>query len=197
MHLTVQRERPSRIDLWSRIPFLIASAAIAVRWVPAYNMQMRSMVRLLCIFCSLVAAVPAVASDKKSADQPAANLHFIVVKDANNKPVRAASVVLHTVNKDGTQAKGGLQLKTDGEGNAGIDGIPYGPLRIQVLAPGFQTYGDDYQVNKPEMEFEFRLKRPGDQLSIYDKDKDKSKSQAPEAQPAAPPATPPSDPKPN
>jgi hypothetical protein len=154
------------------------------------------MVRLLYIFCALIAAVPAMASDKKSADQAAANLHFTVVRDANNKPVRAASVVLHTVNKDGTQAKGGLQLKTDGEGNAGIDGIPYGPLRIQVLAPGFQTYGDDYQINQPEMEMEIRLKRPGDQLSIYDKDK--QKAQPPAGQPPAPPATPPpTDPKPN
>ena len=135
------------------------------------------------------------ASDKKSADQQMANLHFIVVRDANDKPVRAASVVLHSVNKDGTQAKGGLQLKTDGEGNAGIDGIPYGPLRIQVLAPGFQTFGDDYQVNKPEMEFEFRLRRPGDQLSIYDKNK--PKTEPPATQPQAPPATPPADPKPN
>jgi hypothetical protein len=154
------------------------------------------MVRLLCIFCALLAAVPSPGSDKKSADQAAANLHFTVVRDANNKPVRAASVVLHTVNKDGTQAKGGLQLKTDGEGNAGIDGIPYGPLRIQVLAPGFQTYGDDYQINQPEMEMEIRLKRPGDQLSIYDKDK--QKAQPPASQPQAPPATPPpTDPKPN
>ncbi len=150
------------------------------------------MVRLLCILFVLTAAVPSPASDKKSDDQQMANLHFTVVKDANNKPVRAASVVLHSVNKDGTQAKGGLQLKTDGEGNAGIDGIPYGPLRIQVLAPGFQTFGDDYQIDKPVMEFELRLKRPGEQLSAYDKDKNK-KSPPPATQPTAPPA----EPKPN
>ena len=155
------------------------------------------MVRLLCLFCSLVAAIATMASDKKSADQPAANLHFTVVRDANNKPVRAASVVLHSVNKDGTQAKGGMQLKTDGDGVAGIDGIPYGPLRIQVLAPGFQTFGDDYQIDKPEMEMEIRLKRPDDQLSAYDKDRNKPKGQAPATAPQAPPATPPADPKPN
>lgn len=155
------------------------------------------MVRLLRILLVLAAAVPTVASDKKSADQAVANLHFTVVRDANNKPVRAASVVLHGVNKDGTQAKGGLQLKTDGEGNTGIEGIPYGPLRIQVLAPGFQTFGDDYQITEPEMEFEIRLKRPGDQFSIYDKEKNKPKTQPPAAPPATPPASPPSDPKPN
>jgi hypothetical protein len=151
------------------------------------------MARLLCIFCVLIAAVPTLAGDKKSDDQQMANLHFTVVKDANDKPVRAASVVLHAVNKNGTQANGGLQLKTDGEGNAVIEGIPYGPLRIQVLAPGFQTFGDDYEINKPEMEFEFRLKRPGEQLSAYDKNKNKSKKPTP---PATQPTPPPAEPKP-
>ena len=149
------------------------------------------MVRLLCIFFALLAAIPVLASDKKAEDEQMANLHFTVLRDANDKPVRAASVVLHAVNKDGTQAKGGLQLKTDGEGNAGIEGIPYGPLRIQVLAPGFQTFGDDYQITKPEMEFEIRLKRPGQQLSAYDKDKAKKQTS-----PAAQPTTPPTEPKP-
>ena len=92
--------------------------------------------------------------------QQASNLRFTVVKDDNNKPVRNASVVLHPVGKDGKQAKGGFQLKTDNDGKTESDGLPYGPLRIQVLAPGFQTFGDDYDVNKPEMDIEIRLKRP-------------------------------------
>lgn len=147
------------------------------------------MVRLLCIFCALLAALPALASDKKSEDDQMANLHFTVIRDANDKPVRAASVVLHGVNKDGSQAKGGFQLKTDGDGKTETEGIPYGPLRIQVLAPGFQTYGDDYQINQPNMDIEIRLKRPGQQLSVYDKDKNK-KSTPPSTQPPAPPAEP-------
>ena len=107
-----------------------------------------------------------------------------MVKDDNNKPVRNASVILHPVNKDGTQAKGGFQLKTDNDGKTVSEGIPYGPLRIQVLAPGFQTFGDDYEVNKPEMDIEIRLKRPTDQLSVYDKRKTRTQS-APPAPPAA------------
>ena len=136
------------------------------------------------------------ASDKKAAEQSMANLHFTVVKDANDKPVRAASVVLHPVKKDGTQAKGGFQLKTDGEGKTETEGIPYGPLRIQVLAPGFQTFGDDYVVNKPDMDIQIRLKRPGDQLSAYDKDKNKQAA-PPATQPAVQPTTPSTEPKPN
>jgi hypothetical protein len=140
-----------------------------------------------CVLVLWLAALPALASDKQSAPLQSANLHFTVVKDDNNKPVRNASVVLHPVGKNGKQEKGGIELKADGEGKINADGIPYGPLRIQVLSPGFQTYGDDYQINKPDMVIEIRLKRPTDQLTIYDKPKDKT--------PPAP-TTPPAEPKP-
>jgi hypothetical protein len=132
-------------------------------------------------------ALCALASDKQSAPLRSSNLHFSVVKDDNNKPVRNASVVLHPVEKDGKQAKGGIELKTDGEGKISADGMPYGPIRVQVLSPGFQTFGDDYQIDKPEMDIEIRLKRPTGQLSIYDKPKDKSQTA---------PTTPPTEPKP-
>src|SRR6202158_5017674 len=81
-------------------------------------------------------------------DGPMSDLRFVVVRDYNGKPVRNAAVVLHPVNRKGKQARGGLELKTDGDGRTHIDGIPYGPLRVQVLAPGFQTFGEDYQINK-------------------------------------------------
>src|SRR5450631_2821583 len=103
-----------------------------------------------CLTCTLLVAALVFASDKKPDTQQSSNLRFTVIKDDNNKPVRNASVVLHPVGKDGKQSRGGFQLKTDNEGKTESDGIPYGPLRIQVLAPGFQTFGDDYDVNKPE-----------------------------------------------
>ena len=140
-----------------------------------------------CLFGALLLTMLASASDKQSAAVQFSNLHFTIVKDDNNKPVRNASVVLHPVNKDGSQSKGGFQIKTDNDGKAASEGIPYGLLRVQVLAPGFQTFGDDYKVDKPDMEIEIRLKRPGDQLSVYDKATDKQK---------APPA-PSSEPKPH
>ena len=78
---------------------------------------------------------------------PMSNMHFVVVLDSNGKPVKNAAVVLHPITRKGKQAMGGMELKTDSEGKTGIDGIPYGPLRVQVLAPGLQTFGEDYQVN--------------------------------------------------
>ena len=80
-----------------------------------------------------------------------------------------AAVILHPVGHSGKQAKGGFELKTDGEGKTESDGIPYGLLRVQVIAPGFQTFGDDYTINQAEQVVTIRLKRPQDQYTIYDK----------------------------
>jgi len=106
----------------------------------------------------------AAAGDKP---QQSADLKFVVLKDYNGNPIRNASVILHSVDARGRQGQGGLQLKTDNEGKASYAGIPYGKLRIQVLAPGFQTYGEDHDIHQPEQEFVIRLKRPQEQHSIY------------------------------
>lgn len=119
----------------------------------------------------LAAAILVVAGAVASAEdqtQPMASLKFVVVRDNTGKPVRNAGVVMHPVNSKGKQSRGGLELKTDSEGKCNFDGVPYGLLRVQVLAPGFQTFGEDYQIDKPEMEITVKLKRPQGQYSIYD-----------------------------
>lgn len=129
---------------------------------------------LLLVVLSLLGSVkPLRAQDSEG---PMSELRFVVVRDYNGKPVRNAAVVLHPVSRKGRQARGGLELKTDNEGRTNIDGIPYGPLRVQVLAPGFQTFGEDYDINKPQLEITVNLKRPGDQYSIYDKPADAKKA---------------------
>ena len=111
-------------------------------------------------------------------------LNFVVIRDYNSKPIRNASVVMHPVEKNGKQSKGGLQLKTDAEGKASFDGVPYGKLRIQVLAQGFQTFGDDYAIEKPTMEITVKMKRPQGQYSIYeDHPEQKKEEPGPEKRP--------------
>ena len=111
-------------------------------------------------------------------------LNFVVIRDYNGKPIRNASVVMHPVEKNGKQSKGGLQLKTDAEGKASFDGVPYGKLRIQVLAQGFQTFGDDYAIEKPTMEITVKMKRPQGQYSIYeDHPEQKKEEPGPEKRP--------------
>jgi hypothetical protein len=128
----------------------------------------------------------AAAGDKKSQyDAPVAQLSFLVLKDYNGKPVRNAGVVMHSVGKHDKQERGGLELKTDAEGKASFDGVPYGKLRVQVLAPGFQTFGEDYDVSQPTVQITIKLKRPEGQYSIYEdhqnnKKEDKSKDSPPD-----------------
>jgi len=132
-----------------------------------------SMVRAVIVLLGVGLVGPAAAQGD---DGPMSDLRFVVVRDYNGKPVRNAAVVLHPVGKKGKQAKGGLELKTDNEGRTSIDGIPYGPLRVQVLAPGFQTFGEDYQIDKPELQITVKLKRPGGQYSVYENQGDAKKA---------------------
>jgi hypothetical protein len=108
-------------------------------------------------------------------------LNFIVIRDYSGKPIRNASVVMHPVEKNGKQSRGGLQIKTDPDGKASFDGVPYGKLRVQVLATGFQTFGEDYSIDKPAMAITVRMKRPQGQYSIYE-DHPEDKKADPEPQ---------------
>ena len=107
-------------------------------------------------------------AQKDKDNEPTSWLYFSVIKDDNGKPVRNAAIVLHPVNIKGNQERGGMELKTDPDGKADFDGIPYGALRIQVLAHGFQTYGEDYDISKSKTEITIKLKRPQGQYSIYE-----------------------------
>jgi hypothetical protein len=116
-----------------------------------------------------------------------AALSFVILKDDSGKPVRNAAVVLHPVNTKGKQGRGGFELKTDNDGKTHFEGVPYGKLRVQVLAPGFQTFGEDYEIGEPEKEITVRLKRPQKQYSIYDEHPEQKKdAPAPEGKPSTP-----------
>src|SRR5437588_3668469 len=111
--------------------------------------------------CSTVSGSPGGSDDKQSV------LTLMVLKDDNGKPIRNASVILHPVDKNGKQSRGGQQLKTNPEGKTMYPGVPYGKLRVQVIMPGYQTFGGDFDIDKPEQEITVKLKRPAEQYSIY------------------------------
>ena len=123
--------------------------------------------RVITIFLMTVFLLaPAVAEKKPPI--PLATVNFVVVRDENGKPVRNAAVVLHPVEDNGKQSRGGIELKTDPDGKANYDGVPYGKMRIQVLASGFQTFGNDYDIAQPNLDITIKLKRPDKQYSIYE-----------------------------
>ena len=137
--------------------------------------------RWILIVLTLVSvALPSLGKKK---DEPLATVNFVVLRDENAKPVRNAAVVMHPVDEDGRQVRGGLELKTDPEGKAGYEGVPYGRMRIQVLAPGFQTYGGDYVINQENMDITIKLKRPTKQYSIYEEHPEQKPAPAEEKKP--------------
>ncbi len=104
-------------------------------------------------------------STRPQVQGPAADrqIEVTVLKDFNGKPIENAKVICHTLNDPGN-----MELKSNEDGKAVIDVLPIGDtVRLQIIAKGFQTYGQDYKVDKDEMAIEVRMKRPGEQYSIY------------------------------
>jgi Carboxypeptidase regulatory-like domain len=119
--------------------------------------------------------VSAAAAQRDKTEEPTSVLTFLIIKDDNGKPVRNAAVIMHPVNSSGDQGRGGVELKTDGDGKTSFDGIPYGKVRVQVLASGFQTFGEDYDVDRAKLNLTIKLKRPQGQYSIYESHPTESK----------------------
>lgn len=154
------------------------------------TMRMKTQTKTQTLACLLtILALAAVAiAQRGEAPEPTAVLNFLILKDDNGKPVRSAIVIMHAVSTGGKQGRGGIEVKTDADGKTSFDGIPYGKLRVQVLASGFQTFGDDYNVDRAKMDFTIKLKRPSSQYSIYEehpeeKKDDKSPPPDPNAKP--------------
>ena len=103
---------------------------------------------------------------KYKAPPPTAKIAVTILKDVNGKPIENAAVIFHPM--IGEKDEGNMELKTNEDGKLLIDVMPIGDtVRLQVIAPGFQTYGEDYKIDQAEMSIEIRMKRPGEQYSIY------------------------------
>ena len=128
---------------------------------------------------------------------PTARIDVTILRDVDGKPIENAAVIFHPM--EGEKDKGNMELKSNEDGKAVIDVLPIGDtVRLQIIAKGFQTYGQDYRVDKPQLAIEVRMKRPGEQYSVYkdhpddaqNQDKDKPKD---ESKPSDKPAPPPSN----
>jgi hypothetical protein len=100
---------------------------------------------------------------KYKAPPPTSRIEVTIVRDTDAKPVENAAVIFHL---DGD--KGNMELKTNEDGKTMIDVLPMGSkATLQVIAKGYQTYGEDFTIDKANIALGVRLKRPGEQYSIY------------------------------
>ena len=126
---------------------------------------------------------------------PTAKITVTVVKAANGKPIENAAVVFHPI-KNGKD-QGGLELKSNEEGRVLIDVIPVGStVRLQIIAKGYQTFGDDYEITGDTKDITVKLKPPDRQYSIYeqhDTEKQQGGADSSSDRPASEPAQKPAD----
>jgi hypothetical protein len=132
-----------------------------------------SLYAALASFCLIAGSITLRAQDddshhgrKYKVPPASAHIEVTVVRDYNGKPIHDAHVIFHPI--EGDKDKGALELKTNEDGKAIIDVIPIGDtVTLQVIANGFQTYGQVYKVDKLDMSMEVRLSRPAQQYSTY------------------------------
>jgi hypothetical protein len=158
------------------------------RW---FTLRSLALVVTLGLLASLVAhgQDPDKRGRKYKAPPAQSRIEVTILKDVNGKPIENAAVVFHPM--QGEKDTGNMELKTNEDGKAIIDVIPIGDtVRLQVIARGFQTFGDDYKIDKDEIAIKIRMKRPGEQYSIYKKHDEKQEGGRPDPAPTTP-ATPP------
>ena len=104
----------------------------------------------------------------------AADVTKLLVKVTNldGKPVDRASVIVkfvsgHSVVKLGKGIMTHWEMRTNQEGIAKIPSLPQGKLLVQVIAKGYQTYGNTYEVEEPEKTLEIKLNPPQAQYSAH------------------------------
>ena len=124
------------------------------------------MTRLLFSFALFAAALPVLA------DPPMTKIRVEVRKATTDKPVDRASVVVRFVEgrsvvKLGKKIMTSYQMRTNQDGVASMPAIPQGKIQIQVIAKGFQTFGQIFDIGEEEKTVEIKLKDPQAQYSVH------------------------------
>lgn len=106
------------------------------------------------------------------AEDPQTTIITVEVKNLDGKPVERASVIVRfaegrSIKKFGKKTVLNWELRTNQIGVAKIPAIPQGKILVQVIAKGYQTYGDTIEINEPERTIEVKLKPPQPQFSAH------------------------------
>jgi Carboxypeptidase regulatory-like domain len=95
----------------------------------------------------------------------------IEVKTLAGKPIERASVIVRFVGgrsaaKLGRKVRTSWETRSNQDGVAKIPQIPKGKIQIQVNAKGYQTFGQDFQVEEDERTLEIKMNPPQPQYSV-------------------------------
>ena len=120
--------------------------------------------RVLSFVACCLLALPVLAGDTARIQ--------IKVTNLRGKPVERASVVVRfvegrSITKLGKQIKTQWETRTNQEGLAKIPEVPQGKILFQVIAKGYQTFGETIEINEDEKTVEIQLKPPQPQYSAH------------------------------
>jgi hypothetical protein len=123
---------------------------------------MRNAVRVLPLLFVLAATLAAAPMTRLK----------IVVTTQSGKPVDRAGVVVkflegHNLLKLGKGTPTTYELRTNQEGEIKVPEIPQGKIRIQVIAKGYQTFGQVFDITDEEKTVPIKLNPPQQQYSAH------------------------------
>jgi len=134
-----------------------------------YNRSMRNRDRFLRTLMVSAVLLASLAASALAAPMTKIN---IVLKDQAGKPVDHASVVVrfvqgHSVVKLGKAIRTTFELRSNQEGEARIPSIPQGKIRVQVIAKGYQTFGQIFDITEEEKTLDITLNPPQQQYTAH------------------------------
>ena len=123
-------------------------------------------IQLFVLLCVLLAGISCFADDDVT------KLTISVVT-RSGKPIDRAAVNVkfvegRSVVKLGKKVFTKWELRTNQEGIARVPSIPMGKVRVQVIAKGYQTFGNTFDVDQSEKTIEIKLNPPQQQYSAHE-----------------------------
>jgi hypothetical protein len=107
---------------------------------------------------------PKAKKKKEADDPPESRLRISVVSAENGKPVGSASVYIRYADgktfftRKDKQAE--ENFKTNQDGSLKVPSVPRGKVLVQVIAPGWHTYGKWYDIDKDDVDIQIKLEKP-------------------------------------
>jgi hypothetical protein len=99
----------------------------------------------------------------------------IVVTTQSGRPIDRASVVVRfggrSVVKLGKMVRTSWEMRSGQDGAADIPEMPKGKIQVQVIAKGYQTFGDTFEVTEDERTIAIKLNPPQPQYSSHEGEK--------------------------
>jgi hypothetical protein len=132
--------------------------------------------RGLLVFFAVLLLTPALVS--------AADLTKIkiVVMTPTGKPIDRASVIVsfagRSITKFGKLVRTSWEVRTSQEGSVDIPEMPKGKIRVQVIAKGYQTFGQTFDVSEDERTIDVKLNLPQAQYSVHEAEASKSEKKS-------------------